>query len=102
MGVQSFRKVYYITDANDVAIMANSPLGIKSADGDGSVIEGTHLGLGFWEFYVPSGRSAGWDLYVQTGAGSWTRDGYLSGTAATGNNLGAMLAPTTAILAGGD
>jgi len=96
MAVKNFIKTYFITDSAGNAITANSPLGIKSADGDGSVIEGTHLANGIWQFNIPSGRSAGWAFYVQTSAGGWTIDAYLTGTI-SGNNLGHHLAPAMTV-----
>ena len=90
----SFRIIVYLTDSDGNAITSgvHSPIAFRDSDQRQSWIEGTHLYNGLWYFDLPSGYPA-FEVGVETSAGNYERDGYLSGPALTAAQLGIMLAP---------
>jgi len=93
MATLNFKGIMYIEDSAHVAITTgNSPIRFcDPEDPTVTYVDGTHLNNGVWQFNIPSGV-LGWEVWVETSSGVYTRDAYLSGTI-SGNNLGALLAP---------
>jgi len=98
MANKTFRIVRYLTDEDDVPITsgAHSPIAFRDSDQSQSWIEGTHIAGGRWYFDLPSGYP-GFEVGVETSAGVYTRDNYLSGPELTGDKLGLALAPVTPV-----
>lgn len=96
MAVSTFKVIIYIEDSDNTPVTTgNSPIRLVDPNDSDIYVNGTHIYNGVWHFDVPSGK-LGWEVWVETSSGSYTRDAYLSGVI-SGNNLGALFAPVQLI-----
>lgn len=97
MSVKNYLLLLYIEDEDGVPIEGGPcPVAFRDVDESIAWTEGTHINGGLWKFAIPSGIASGIKWGVQTSAGTFTEDDYLSGSP-SGDNLGQYFAPVQSI-----